>query len=196
MAVVQIDGNLVDENSLISSATAHPPVDAGLSRLLSGCFPNPAARGSIMLDPTDPSLPPLVSPNLLGNTSDAENLMVCLQRQDEVKAAFPPDWNLQLVYPPQDVTSDLSVVRRTAQSGNHHIGGAHVGPVLGPDLKVKGFTNMRVVDASAIPPAGLQDAGALLRTRRPQSPAYHADRLRRSRDSPPSSRCNACIVQH
>jgi choline dehydrogenase-like flavoprotein len=42
-------------------------------------------------------------------------------------------------------------VQKTTVNGNHFVGACGIGRVLSPDLKVKGYTNLRVVDASAIP---------------------------------------------
>ena len=42
-------------------------------------------------------------------------------------------------------------VQNSTVNGNHFVGACGVGRVLAPDLKVLGFSNMRVVDASAIP---------------------------------------------
>ena len=45
----------------------------------------------------------------------------------------------------------LLQVQETTVNGNHFVGTCGIGRVVGPDLKVMGFSNLRVVDASAIP---------------------------------------------
>lgn len=42
-------------------------------------------------------------------------------------------------------------VQQTTVNGNHFVGTCGIGRVLDGDLKVVGFSNLRVVDASAIP---------------------------------------------
>lgn len=42
-------------------------------------------------------------------------------------------------------------VQETTVNGNHFVGSCGIGRVLDGDLKVLGFNNLRVVDASAIP---------------------------------------------
>lgn len=42
-------------------------------------------------------------------------------------------------------------VQGTTVNGNHFVGTCGIGRVLDPGLKVMGFSNLRVVDASAIP---------------------------------------------
>lgn len=42
-------------------------------------------------------------------------------------------------------------VKETTVNGNHFVGTCGIGRVLDGDLKVMGFSNLRVVDASAIP---------------------------------------------
>jgi hypothetical protein len=42
-------------------------------------------------------------------------------------------------------------VQNTTVNGNHFVGSCGIGRVLDGDLKVVGFSNLRVVDASAIP---------------------------------------------
>jgi choline dehydrogenase-like flavoprotein len=54
------------------------------------------------------------------------------------------------VQPPTDVTI-VETTRATTANGYHFVAGCAVGSVLGADLKVKGFTNLRVVDKSSIP---------------------------------------------
>lgn len=45
----------------------------------------------------------------------------------------------------------LLQVQETTVNGNHFVGTCGIGRVLDADLKVMGFSNLRVVDASAIP---------------------------------------------
>lgn len=42
-------------------------------------------------------------------------------------------------------------VRKSTSNGNHFVGACALGTVLDPEMKVIGFSNLRVVDASAIP---------------------------------------------
>jgi choline dehydrogenase-like flavoprotein len=51
-------------------------------------------------------------------------------------------------------------VESTSVNGNHFVGTCGIGRVLDEDLKVIGFSNLRVVDASAIPEMPLNSGPA------------------------------------
>ena len=157
VAIAQANGVLKDANAIITSAGTNPPPGDDVPELLSGCFINPSSRGSVSIASADPFAPVSVNTNFLSQATDAANALTCLRRQRSVMSRFPASFGLALQYP-DDATATEATVRRTTENGSHFVGACGIGRVLNSDLKVKGISNLRVVDASAIPDMP-QDAG-------------------------------------
>jgi choline dehydrogenase len=161
VGIAQANGVLGDADTLISSATAHPPPSDNEPRIAGGCLINPASRGVVAISSADPLASVNVSTNLLGDDAgeDAGYALACVQRQRAIMERMPPDFGLHKEYPEEnDFTEDT--MRSTTENGNHFVGSCNVGAVLDADLKVEGYRNLRVVDASAIPDIPLY-AGAM-----------------------------------
>lgn len=146
---MQIDGTLREADAIISSQTANIPPYDNERQYVEGCFINPTSRGTISIASTDPFESPRVQPNFFSQRQEAENALACLRRHEEIMANFPDRFGLNLIYPSTPLTTDS--VRETSSDGSHVVGGCAVGPVLDPYFKVKGMSNLRVVDASALP---------------------------------------------
>ncbi|MBI5337826.1 MAG: GMC family oxidoreductase N-terminal domain-containing protein [Mycolicibacterium rufum] len=119
----------------------------------------PDARGSLRLAGPDPATPPLIDPNYLGVESDVRRMLHGLEVAREIAAAAPfTPWRAREVLPGPDVT-DEAALRAFLASGTgtyyHPVGTCAMGTgpdaVVGPDLRVRGLTGVRVADASIMP---------------------------------------------
>ncbi len=120
--------------------------------------------GSITLNTSDPFGPPLINPNLMTSPFDAFAL------KEAIKMVFSylssPIWKDYLGEPVDGldlvVNSDFEdtvleeFIRNGSFSAYHMVGSAAMSSVgaawgvLDPDLRVKGLTGLRVVDASVL----------------------------------------------
>jgi choline dehydrogenase-like flavoprotein len=63
---------------------------------------------------------------------------------------LPKSFQIALKYPTDNPITEKTI-RTTSQDGNHIVGSCKVGAVIDGSFRVKGFTNLRVVDSSSIP---------------------------------------------
>ena len=119
----------------------------------------PQSRGWVRLAGTDPLLPPLVHPNYLGDTADLDRLVQAVEMARDVfaTAAFAGELKSELL-PGPDVRTRADIVhfvRTRAESYHHQAGSCRMGiddlAVVDPELRVRGLTGLRVVDASVMP---------------------------------------------
>ncbi|KAK0192547.1 hypothetical protein F5146DRAFT_1040436 [Armillaria mellea] len=120
---------------------------------------SPASRGSVSINSSDPFSRPLVDPALL--TAPIDILIV----RESIKAArrffSGPAWEGYILGSlNNNATTDEDIeefIRKNAVSFFHPVSTASMSPkgaewgVVDPDLKVKGVSGLRVVDASVIP---------------------------------------------
>lgn len=120
---------------------------------------SPASRGSVSINSSDPFSRPLVDPALL--TAPVDILIV----RESIKAArrffSGPAWEGYILGSlNNNATTDEDIeefIRENAVSFFHPVSTASMSPegadwgVVDPDLRVKGVTGLRVVDASVIP---------------------------------------------
>ncbi len=120
---------------------------------------HPESRGRVTLASTDPMAPPRILTNYLAAEHDRVTMRQAFRRARELAhdAALDPFRGHEFL-PGADTRSDAEIdahVRRTARTISHPAGTCAMGSgdeaVLSPDLLVKGFDNLRVVDASAMP---------------------------------------------
>jgi choline dehydrogenase len=119
----------------------------------------PKSRGWVKLASADPTAPPLVNPNYLGDERDLERLVQAVKISREIfgTKAFAP-WVGQELMPADDPRTDEQLrafVRSTADSYHHQAGSCRMGiddmAVVDPELRVHGVAGLRVADASVMP---------------------------------------------
>jgi choline dehydrogenase len=121
----------------------------------------PKARGTVTLRSANPTDPPLINPNFLGNDHDLDWEIKGIAAMREIlKTSVLRDEINQELLPGPDVTDRKTIAeycRKTVKTGYHPVGTAKMGAesdkmaVLTPDLKVKGIDGLRVCDASIMP---------------------------------------------
>lgn len=118
----------------------------------------PESRGEIALKSDDPSAPPLVNPNYFSHEEDKKILLAGGKKALEVMEAKAFDALRIENHLPRHRDSDeawLKHIRETAECVYHPVGTCKMGndemAVVDAELKVRGTTNLRVVDASIMP---------------------------------------------
>jgi choline dehydrogenase len=119
----------------------------------------PASRGWIRLASSDPLAPPLVNPNYLGDSSDVARMVQATRMAREIFAtkAFARELAGELKPGDQVQTGTelAAYLRATADSYHHQAGSCRIGTddlsVVNPQLRVRGVSGLRVVDASVMP---------------------------------------------
>jgi choline dehydrogenase len=129
---------------------------------LSACNLRPSSRGTVRLDSTDPTRPPLIAPNYLSTSqdrlvaADAIRATRRLMRQSALKEFSPVE------YLPGSAVGDdsVSLVHAAGNIGTtifHPVGTAKMGvatdaeAVVDARLRVHGIDRLRVIDASIMP---------------------------------------------
>jgi choline dehydrogenase len=119
----------------------------------------PKSRGSVRLASRDPYAEPVIDQRLLDHPDDAKSLVngIRLARKWLAAPALT-GYRKQELAPGVDRESDeeiLQACRDHLGNGFHPVGTCKMGnddmAVVGPDLKVHGLENLRVVDASIMP---------------------------------------------
>ncbi len=121
----------------------------------------PRSVGWVRLRSADPSDPPLINPNYLGEESDVRHLVQGLRVARKILGARPLQNIVVREIPPgaeAHTDSELEAhLRRTVKTDYHPVGTCRMGAnrdnlaVVGPDLKVRGVAGLRVIDASVMP---------------------------------------------
>jgi choline dehydrogenase len=117
----------------------------------------PKSRGSVTLASSSPLDPPVIDPNYLSDPDDLRLTVAGLRRVIEIFQAKPFDAIREgEVKPGQESDAELGTfVRRNASTIWHPTSTCCMGiderAVVGPDLKVRGLTGLRVCDASIMP---------------------------------------------
>jgi len=123
------------------------------------CFLRPQSRGSIRLRSADPLAPPQIDANYLATPRDLQALVQGFRKAREVLAqpAFAPHRGAE-IEPGAAVQSDAEIeayIRRRSETVYHPVGTCKMGvdnmAVVDPQLRVRGLSGLRVVDASIMP---------------------------------------------
>ncbi|KAI0558238.1 Glucose-methanol-choline oxidoreductase [Gracilaria domingensis] len=127
-----------------------PPGAQNMSRLLSTvCLGNPTSFGSVQVRDSNPFTPPKVHLNMLSSRKEIAQMTRCLKSMVEIHNRFDPRFDLSFVAP-KDGRITLQYIQQSASFALHHVGACSVGSTLDGKLKVKGTSNLYVVDASSL----------------------------------------------
>lgn len=136
-------------------------VEATHGVTLNACLLRPKARGTVRLASADPAALPLIDPNYLGHPDDLRLSIEGLKYSREILTAEPLKGMVTgEIFPGPQHTSDEALAahcRRTVKTNYHPSGTCKMGAdsdpmaVLTAELRVRGVTNLRVIDASMMP---------------------------------------------
>lgn len=125
------------------------------------CQLRPESRGRIALSSADPLADPLIHANYLAAPEDRRVMRECVKIGRDVAAQAALDlYRAEEIFPGPEVKSDAEIdawVRATAETIYHPVGSCKMGAdgdamaVVDAELRVRGLTGLRVVDASVMP---------------------------------------------
>ena len=141
---------------------------------LHACFLRPHSRGSLSLASNHASDKPIIDPNYLGDPEgfDLKVMVECAKLSLEIfaQAAFDP-YRGAPIFPAQTPRSEaewIAFVRSRAETVYHPVGTCRMGndsaAVVDAQLRVRGVTGLRVIDASVMPslPSGNTNAPTIM----------------------------------
>lgn len=114
----------------------------------------PTSRGTVSLRSPLPSVKPRIQNNYLATPEDRTTMVHAVRMLLKIaeQPALTPHRRSTLHVPASDSEADiLAFVRRQAQTIYHPVGTCAIGTVVDPDLRVRGVSGLRVVDASVMP---------------------------------------------
>ena len=130
---------------------------SGFTSVIFQCHPR--SRGRLTLRSPDPAVAPLIHPNYLAEEIDQRTLVsgIKLARAIHSQPAFAP--LIEREYLPGDsVASDADILAFARENGStifHPCGTCKMGTdeksVVDPELRVRGISGLRVIDASVMP---------------------------------------------
>ncbi|XP_045771356.1 oxygen-dependent choline dehydrogenase-like isoform X2 [Maniola jurtina] len=119
----------------------------------------PKSRGKVMLNSDDPLDVPLIYSGTFSDASDLVNYPEAIQVAHSLanatyfrsKNAFVLDFELEQCKGLSDTNKKKCIAKATTMSAWHAVGTAAMGTVVDSELRVKGVSGLRVVDASIMP---------------------------------------------
>jgi choline dehydrogenase len=146
--------------------TVYPGVTASV------CHLRPQSRGSLRLQSADPLQPPAIYANYLDTEEDRRAMVAGVRRIRSIFSAPPfKEHVVEETAPNASIVSDdeiLHFIRENAQSMYHPVGTCRMGDdssaVVDDQLRVRGVTGLRVIDASIMPsiPSGNTNAPTIM----------------------------------
>ena len=127
---------------------------------LHACVLNPRSRGSVRLASADPREVPLIDPDFLSDREDISTLVRGFRAMRRIlgASAFAPYRGTELYTAKLRDDDELGIemaIRERADTIYHPVGTCRMGgdgaSVVDPQLRVRGVTGLRVVDASVMP---------------------------------------------
>lgn len=138
------------------------------------CFLRPHSRGSVQLASSRATDKPIIDPNYLGDPDgfDLKVMVECAKLSLDIfgQKAFDP-YRGTSIFPAQTPRTEaefIAFVRSRAETVYHPVGTCRMGSddaaVVDPDLRVRGVTGLRVIDASVMPslPSGNTNAPTIM----------------------------------
>ena len=136
------------------------------------CLLHPQGRGVLSLRGPDPASPPVIEHSLIGHPADRKQMVDVIRTVRDVFAqpAFTP-YLVGETLPGPAVQSDDEIedfLRGYSFRGDHASGTCAMGPgaddVVDPQLRVRGVSGLRVIDASVMPtlPSGNTNAPTIM----------------------------------
>ncbi|MNQ71330.1 Alcohol dehydrogenase [acceptor] [compost metagenome] len=141
-------------------------LEHGLTKIRNGvtlnsAFLRPKSRGTVRLRSADPTIAPLIDPNFWAEEYDRKMSVegFKLAREIMAQSAFRPFIKSE-ASPGKDVKTDEQIrqyARQYCKTDYHPVGACRMGAVddersvVGPDLRVRGISGLRVVDSSVMP---------------------------------------------
>ncbi len=122
------------------------------------CVLRPKSRGNVFLQSSDPMAPPGIDPRFLSDSDDLTALMKGVRFMRELMNTPPLAAYRQSEFFIKDEPDDAALedhIRSRADTIYHPVGTCKMGiddmAVVDPNLRVRGLTGLRVVDASVMP---------------------------------------------
>ncbi|WP_367103759.1 GMC family oxidoreductase [uncultured Psychrobacter sp.] len=121
------------------------------------CYLRPESRGTVRLNSAIPSDPVLIDPNYLAHPKDVEYMVAGAERTRAIMAEAPIAKYITEDYPAPYIEKDgmLGYIKNRSDTIYHPVGTCRMGSdsksVVDLELKVRGVTGLRVIDASVMP---------------------------------------------
>ena len=121
------------------------------------CYLRPESRGTVRLASADPSECVLIDPNFLSHPKDVEYMVAGAERTRAIMQEAPIAKYITEDYPAPYIEKDgmLGYIRNRSDTIYHPVGTCRMGSddrsVVDLELKVRGVSGLRVIDASVMP---------------------------------------------